>query len=161
MKKTYLFLITVTLLLYSCGPTKNDAITWNDSIITIEDEVNNAVEKFTNALDLEGADLNKELDNAIKVTEAAAIKMKAIPDFENGAAFKAAGLESINLYSAVLKNEFKQMITLSNNPEATEADFAKIKDHLTTASDKIDVVDNKFIAAQKEFASKWGFELEK
>ena len=163
MKKNHIlfFLLTITVLFNSCGPSKNEAINWNDSIIAIEDEVNNSVEKFTNALDVEGADLNKELDNAIKTAEAAAIKMKAIPDFENGSAFKAAGIESINLYLAVLKTDFKSMINLSTNPDATEADFDKVKDHLSAASSKIDDVDNKFIAAQKDFAAKWGFELEK
>ena len=49
------------------------------------------------------------------------------------------------------------MIALLSNPNATEEDFTKVKEHLVSTATKIDAVDVKFVAAQKVFADKWGF----
>lgn len=163
MKKNYFFLLVIStaVFLYSCGPSKEDAIKWNDSIINCEDEISTAVDAFTAAIDVEGTDLNKECDKAISAGDAGLAKMKALPDFKDGADFKAAGIESLTVFESLLKNECKQMAILLSDSNATEADFAKVKEHLATTVTKVDAADKKFIAAQKAFADKWGFELAK
>jgi hypothetical protein len=161
MKKKYFFMLftSTALFLTSCGPTQDDAVKWNDAVVNCENEVRTAIDGFLAAIDVKGADLNKECDKAIVVAEAGIVKMKALEDFKDGAEFKAAGIESLTLYQSVLKNEFKQLIALTSNPNATEEDYAKIEEHLNNTDDKIKLVDNKFTAAQKVFADKWGFTL--
>jgi hypothetical protein len=163
MKKNYfsLLLIATALFLYSCGPSKDDAVKWNDLIVGCEDEVSTAVDAFTSAIDIEGADLNKECDKAIVAGEVGLTKMKNLPDFKDGAEFKAAGIESLTLFESLLKNEGKQIAALLSNPNATEADFEKVKEHLGNTITRIDAADAKFIAAQKAFGDKWGLELTK
>ena len=162
MKKQFLSLlfVAVALILTSCGPSKDDAITWNNSIVSTEDEVSSAVDAFFNAVDVQGSDLNKECDKAIAVADAGLAKMKGLEDFKDGADLKSAGVESLTLFQSILKNECKQMISLLANPNATEEDFAKVKEHLVSTAAKIDAVDAKFTDAQKKFADKWGFKLE-
>jgi hypothetical protein len=154
-----LLLIVITAFLFSCGPTKDDAIKWNDSIIEIETDVDNAVEKFSNALDKDGADLEKELAEAVATTEQNLVKIKAIEDFKDGAAFKASGIEFMGVYLAFLKNEAKEIVAIAKNPNPTEEDVTKLKEHLTNTDTKFTAADTKFVAAQKEFADKWGFQL--
>jgi len=163
MKKQYfpILLILLTVFLNSCGPSKQDAINWNDSIIDIENEVNTAVGKFTSAIDTDGADLNKELTTAIAVADKGIAKMKALEDFKDGAEFKSSGVEFLTLYLSIMKNEYKEIADLISNPNSSEADFEKVKEHAVNSDNKIEAANKKFISAQKDFAKKWGFELEK
>ena len=164
MKKLFLPSIGVLFLLVSCGPTKDDAITFNDRIVSAQKKCLNAEGDFYNVCDkLNPDDIKKALEDlktSVTACAAKAAKVEAHEDFD---AYKQSAINLISAYKGMLDKEFSEYARLYSisSEEYSEKDEADQKELAAKINTSLDLLNKNFIAEQKRFAAKWGFSLEK
>jgi hypothetical protein len=158
MKIKLLPLLTISLIIsiYSCIPSNDKEVQWNDSIINTVLEVENAVDTLVHSIGIEGIDINREYQKTVTLTEYELEKVKALEDIQDGDAFKAAAIEYISLHLKFLENEAKGLITYSNKEGTTDDDYDKLLEALKKFDNEADLADEKLRTAQDEFATKKG-----
>ena len=151
-----------TVLLTSCGPTKADAIKYNESFISIEKELTPSYNAFIDQID------GHNLDSLKLTYDAFAAKAKNSVE-ECGKiqpfAEKKDYLDAANAYfktiNALAENEGKQMVTImtKDTSQVTEEDVANV----TKYAEKFDADYAKVLKlaqdAQAAFAKEWKFEI--
>ena len=165
MKKLILSLAAVsTLLLTSCGPTKDDAMKYNDSFISIEKGLTPAYNAFIDQID------GHNLDSLKLTYDAFASKAKSsfedcgkIQPFAEKKDYLDAATEYFKTINALAENEGKQMVTImtKDTSQVTEEDVANV----TKYAEKFDADYGRVLKlaqeAQLAFAKEWKFEIKK
>ena len=167
MKKTLLFsIVSIMVMAFTaCGPTKEEAITFNDKIINeqvlIIEKINllyDALEKYEdhNGMDFAYSEALKQLETGTNVVSKLE-KFGGSNDFRDGA------LQLFEIYKSVLQNEFKRMIDLSKLPDEqyTSEQEDEYKMLHQVVSKKMDDGLKDLNEIQREFAAKYKFEIEK
>jgi transcription-repair coupling factor (superfamily II helicase) len=164
---------TITLILFaffatlvtSCGPTKEEAIDYNDKIITEQVAIIEKIDKLYDAMknytDHQG--LDSAYAAALKQIETSSDILSKLEKFDDDTEFRDAALKLFATYRSVLQNEMKKMIDFSKLPDElytteVEDEFTKLSDiTLTRMDDDL----KQLNAAQVKFANKHKFEIEK
>lgn len=167
MKKffTITFIGILTSVLISCGPTKEEAIDYNDKIINeqvaIIGKINKLYDALENYTDHSGMDMAYQ--NAINQVKTGVVVVENMKKFGGSTEFRDAALILFGTYQSVLDNEFKRMIELQKYPDelyTTEVknEYAKLND---VSFKKMDdgLIELKVI--QAKFADKYKFEIKK
>lgn len=163
MKKLVLsFAACATLLLTSCGPTKDDAIKYNDSFIAIEKSLTPAYNAFIDQID------GHNLDSLKIVYEMFAAKAKSsLEECQKMQAFgeKRDYLDACTAYFTTINNlalnEGKQMVVImtKDSAQVTEEDVANVGKY----AEKFDADYERALKgaqdAQVAFAKEWQFEI--
>jgi hypothetical protein len=167
MKKTiYTLFITIIMMVFSsCGPTKEEAIDYNDKIINeqvyIIDKIDKLFDALKNYKDFNGMD--KSYTEALRQVETGTAIVGKLDKFGGNTEFRDEALKLFRTYKSVLENELKNMITISKLPDemyttGAEDEFNKLSD---VSFKKMDVGLKEFNTIQKAFANKYKFEIEK
>ena len=157
-------LILLGLNLIACGPTKQDAINYSDSITTKQRKVVDAENKLTRAIKAEqltGLDnLLKDLSQQIDSSTAA---VKSMKDFDGKPAYKDAALTLFSIYRDVADHEYKAWLKNLSTPadSVNEKVLAEEKDLVDSINKKLDKAAADFTVAQNFFAAEYKFELSK
>ena len=165
MKKTIPFIMIALFvgILSSCGPTSDQAVDYNDKIINEQIAIFEKMELLIDAYENYQPDL---MDAAYEVTLTQITKssanVEALADFDGSTTFRDAGVTLFKLYKSVLENEHKQIIELLKLPDSQYGDAeVKLTGDLSEAADeKINSGIEDLDVIQKEFATKYNFEIE-
>jgi hypothetical protein len=167
MKKQFNILSACILMfmLASCGPTTDDAIKYNDSII---DEQSLIVERINTLYDcLDDWDHPEKMDEAYKQALAqvdlGTEKVSKLPDFGGKSELREASLKLFSIYKSVIQTELKTMVEIIKMPETeitpeVEARFDGMNDQ---ALKKMDNGLKEFQEIQIKFSVKYNFVLNK
>lgn len=153
----FLFTITITLLSISLVWTSDEAVRYNNEIITEQNKIGEAILEFSNNPN------DFTLLNIKNKGEESLLVLSKIKGFETDKKFIKAAKNLFKFYINISQKEYKEMLTLltSGNNFTKEAINKKIKELSGSISKKEKPLDEKFQAAQKEFAKKYNFELSK
>lgn len=154
----------LALFFVSCGPTKEDAINYNDKIIKeqkkVIDKENDLIGYIKGAsltrLDEKYNSLSKQIDESTEVVK----KMEA---FDGKTDFKDATLELFLTYRSVVDKEYKAwMINLKTPGDKVDQKILDEENDLVQAiNEKLDKAQSDFTKAQYDFAAKYKFEISK
>lgn len=161
MKKrvNYLLMFVLVSLLYSCGPSSEQARQFNDDVIAEQIAVINAINK----LEAENATYKPErIEPALKAASEQIDKslavLNAMKNIDKETDFFPVTIEFIELFKSQVDNEYAKILEqykLSNDMYdeiATNALLNSIEENYTPLAEK-------FSASQQRFADKYGFEL--
>lgn len=161
MKLKFAFLLLSTGLLASnCNMvTQDDAIAYNDAIITEQEKIIVSVEDFNGeesydlqvSLDLCDA-LSKQCDESIKVLK----ELKAV---EGGESLKASALTYFEYYKHIAEKEYVEYSKLVCNDDYTDEDYEKAVEIENEINSKTEKLEEKIIEEQNKFAQKYKFSL--
>jgi hypothetical protein len=158
---TSVIALFIAFTFQSCGPTPEDAIKYNDSII---DQVNMVInsDKIGDALAKEPADMKAFLDDFIKTINASIDAVKKGGGFDGKTDFMDMAVKYLTSYKAVAETEYKGIIEInSKTPEdITDEDDAKNSKLSEDADKKLQTASEEFDTFQKDFAKRYKFEIE-
>jgi len=163
MKKFILSsLALATLALTSCGPTLDDAIKYNDSLIAIEKSLTPAYNGFIDQID------GHNLDSLKIAYEAFAAKSKScmeecakLQPFNEKKDYLNAATDYFKTINALAQTEGRQIVTImtKDTSQVTEEDVVNV----TKAAEKFDSEYERILKkaqeAQIAFSKEWKFEI--
>ena len=162
MKKITIPFICFLFLFFSCGPTKDDAITFNDRIVSIQKTCLAAEGAFYDVCDkLNPADIKiafEDFKTSVNSCVEKVEKTEAHQDFD---AYKQSAVNLLNAYKNMLDKEFAEYARLYSIPseEYTDQDEATQKVLSAKINTSLDLLNKNFITEQDRFVAKWGFTL--
>ncbi|HNW69535.1 MAG TPA: hypothetical protein PKI01_03970 [Bacteroidales bacterium] len=165
MTKHYKVLAACFLMfmLASCGPSKEEAIKYNDSII---DEQALIVEKINTLYKcIDDLDHPENMDEAYKQAlmqvDSGTGKVSKLPDFDGKSDLREAALKLFSVYKSVIQKELKTMIDiLKMSPVDITPEIETQFDTMNTqALNKMDSGLKEFQAVQIKFSEKYNFIL--
>jgi predicted nucleic-acid-binding protein len=158
-----LFIITVIFILFaSCGPSKDDAVKYNDTIVEQEMLIVNKEDSLIEAISRNQPDKAEQLykDFVIQINSSIE-KINKTEAFDHETDFRKAAIELFKSYKSAAENEYADMMKITRIPNETytKEDDDKLIDLSKTVFDKLNIGLGKFSKAQKNFADKYKIEL--
>lgn len=167
MRKTITLLLfaIVAMVVTSCRPTKEEAITYNDKIINEQvaimgklDKLYDAIKNYEdqNGMDFAMAEAQKQVDKSTDIVG----KMEK---FGGDTEFRDEALKLFATYKSCLQNELKKMVDISKLTDdmytkEVQADFDNLN---KVAIKKMEDGLLEFDRVQVKFADKYKFEIDK
>lgn len=155
----------IALLLTSCGPSKEEAIKYNDQIIDeqslIVDKINVLYEAMKSWQHNEVMD--EAYNNALKQIDVGTEHVAKMDDFGGKSNLKEHALKLFALYQSVIQNEIKGMLDILKKPseEITPEMEQEFDNRNNQALTKMENGLKEFQKVQKDFADKYNFVLNK
>jgi hypothetical protein len=163
MKKFYLFLtLAIIICLFACGPTVEQAIKYNDDIITKTEDIKSKMNALTESYDKFVNEQSEQYHaEALKTTKEAIAYVSNLEPFDNDTSLKAGALVLFKTYESVLEVEHKRLIELMKLPDIKygEKEVAEYDKTRGEAIKKIDVAIGNMIEIQKQFAKMHKFKF--
>ncbi len=164
MKKYLLLLPVLALLFVACGPvaTTDTAIEYNDEMIAIQSDVDQALVDVLDAIDTYDEDemFDAQID-AIDACDEGRKTVEGMDDFDGSDDFKKEMIKLIDMYQGIIEDEIDDIIYYTiYSDDLTDDDWDEYYELYDVALDKYDVTFGEFQDFQKEFAEEWDFELE-
>lgn len=134
-----------------------DAIAYNDKIIKEQNKIGEAMLIFSNnPNEFSLSSINTQIYKGMSV-------LNTMKPFEGNKKFLQAAKALFKFYNSIVKNEYQKILTLMvNNKNYSQDALTKKIDEVTHSISKKEIAyDKAFQAAQKEFALKYGFILQK
>ncbi len=160
--KKFIQLLTLAIIisLFACGPTVEQAIKYNDDIITKSEDISAKMIALTESYDKFVNDQTEQYHaEALKTTKEAIAFVSNLDPFDNDSSLKAGALVLFKTYESVLEIEHKRLIELMKLPDAKygENEVAEYDKTRGEAIRKVDIEIGKMIEIQKQFATKHKF----
>lgn len=164
MKKiTTAICLVIVFLLSACGPTRDEAVSYNDSIMNIID-----------SLSMEHTLLLEQIDghniDSLKIThtlftekaKASLERSKKILPFAEKKEFCNAAVIYFSAMVSLADNEVKQMVEIMEKGQTkiSQFDLDKINFLASAFDEAYGLVYDKILAVQIQFAKDWNFTLE-
>jgi hypothetical protein len=152
-----------TLFLASCGPSKKDAMTYSDRIVTIGKEMDATSDMFVGQIDGHNVDSLKlaygKFDSQIT---ASLDECQNMPAFDKKTDFKDAAIEYFNSVKKLVDNEGKGIVDImsKDTSQITEQDITNVKAFASQYDATYTQALQKVQDAQVQFAKEWKFEIE-
>jgi hypothetical protein len=165
MKKTILFafvLITSSVILVSCGPTKDDAIKYNDRLVDINAGLTAAQDAFFNQLDAHNVDsLKITLSQFSAKSKNSLEEVEKIGPFNEKKEYLDAALSYFKTINGLAEKEAKEIteILSKDTAQITEDDYGKAEEIANKLDSEYDKCFAQFQTAQEKFAAEWKFEI--
>jgi hypothetical protein len=162
MKKIILVTGTLIFMLTSCGPTQQDAIKYNDSIIDITDKLTEMQDLFINQLDGHNVDSLKITHELfVKQTEISSEHLAKLKIFEDKNDFGKAASDFIATVNSIANNESKEIVELLSKDaeQFTDEDPEKLNNLASMMDEKYEKAFKHFQKVQISFSKKWNFKL--
>lgn len=162
-KKLILALAIISASLFtSCGPSRNDAIEYNDKIVDIQKSLLPAQDAFINQIDghnkdslkIAQAQFSEKAKNALE-------QCQKMPDFNGKREYLDASIDYFKGSLSLADNEAKEitLIISKDSSQVTEKDVADVKAY----SEKFDADYTKILQkvqnAQAAFSKEWKFDI--
>jgi hypothetical protein len=164
MKKLILSAVVAsTLFLASCGPSKQDAITYSDRIVAIGKEMDATSVMFIGQIDGHNVDSLKLAYGKFDSQAASSLEeCKNMPLFNKKTDFKDAAVEYFNSIRKLVDNEGKGMVDImsKDTSQITEQDVTNVKAFATAYDTQYKTALQKVQDAQAAFAKEWKFEID-
>jgi hypothetical protein len=162
MKKLILIIGALSVILISCGPTEDDAIKYNDSLIDITEKIIEKQDLFINQLDGHNVDsLKITYQLFVKQAEISIEELSKVKIFDDKNEFGNSASEFIATVNSIVNNEAKQMVELLSKEAEQYTEYDQEK--LDKLASKFDEQNNKaFENLKKEqlaFSKEWNFKL--
>ncbi len=165
MKK--LITISSALILFlmfsQCGPTSEQAMEYNDKLITDQLAVINAINDVDNAFTTyDPAKIEPAIIVAKNKVEESMKALEELGGFNETTEFKDATMSLYKLFKEQLENEYSEQLQIYKLPEEeyTTEKQDRYNELQKLIDDKYTLVSNKFVAIQVEFSKRWNFTLE-
>jgi uncharacterized protein YueI len=161
MKKT-LVSLSALLALSSCGPTTNDAVKYNDSIIDWVDHVKEPQEKLIDQLDGHNIDSLKITQLAFaNASEESSKALEGLKAFDDKTEYLDAAKKFIMEIKSLSDNEVKSLanVLMKDSLSISEEDVKIAEKSGVSFDSTYEKAFNEFAEAQKQFAVKWNFKL--
>jgi hypothetical protein len=159
MKKLIPVFFVCVLLLTSCGPTKDDAIKFNDTIVDKLGICTRAEAAFYDECkNLDSAKISVSLQTLLETTKKQASEIAAMEGHEKFKSFKESAVSLSKCYVTLEPDfrEYARLYSLSDD-KYTEQDEIKTKEVAEKLNGTVDASFKQFTAVQKELADKFGF----
>lgn len=163
MKKILMIVVPffAIAMMSSCGPTADDAVTYNNAIVQeldrvmMADSVIASMEQDKAVMDATEKNLIAQLNSAIET-------IKKNGGFDKGTELMDAAMNYLTSYKSVAETIYKEMIEINSKPleKLTEDDDARYKELQDMCNTKMEKVSDQFDSIQKVFAEKYKFEIE-
>ena len=166
MKKLFLLLILASagiVLMDSCGPSKEEAVKYNDTLISLQDLIVEKDDAFINSHDSSPAyikECHTELLSQVNASRDVTEKMGPFDDYDD---FRQACLEFLKSYKGVVENEYVGMMEVVSKPDSmiTVEDDSLYAELFDASIDKIEMAASKLTGAQEAFSQKYHFQVAK
>lgn len=153
----------IAVLMQSCGPTKQQLIEYNDTIVdeqklifTKQNELNNAISSF------DGKDITKitaaHQSLSAQINESIS-KMEALKALDDEGLFKNAALKMFKIIQQVVDKDYKALISLMTKSEIKPNDIEDINKLATQIDSSFEIANGEFLKAQEDFAKKYKISL--
>lgn len=165
MKKLFTTIICslfVSVILVSCGPTTNDAITYNDALVNQQEKVIQNESALIEAISKNTPDkLDSSCNDLLNQIKESADVVQKMEAFDGKTDMKDAALKVFEAYKDAAENDYIELINLAKTPDTlyTQETDNKVIDLSKKIDDKLLKAIDAFRAKQKEFAEKYKFEL--
>lgn len=147
----------------ACGPTKQQLIEYNDTIVdeqkgifVKQSELNNAISTF------DGKDIGKitAAHQALSAQINQAItKIDALKALDDEGLFKNAALKMFKTIQQVVDNDYKALIALMSKSELKQDDIDEVNKLATQIDSSFEIANGAFLKAQEDFAKKYKISL--
>ena len=163
MKKIFLMTISffAVAMMSSCGPSAEDAVTYNNTIVheldrvMMADSVIASMENDKAAMDATEKNLLTQLNGAIE-------NVKKNGGFDKGTELMDAAMNYLTSYKSVADSIYSEMIAINSKPleKLTEEDDTRYKELQEICNTKMQIVSDRFDSIQHAFSVKYKFEIE-
>jgi hypothetical protein len=167
MRKTITLILfaIIAMVVTSCGPTKEEAITYNDKIINEQVAIIDKIDKLYDALknysDHYGMDYCHT--EALKQVETGTDIVGKLDKFGGDTEFRDEALKLFAIYKSCLQNEMKKMVDISKLSD--DMYTTEVEDEFNSLNDvsvkKMEDGLKELNAVQAKFADKYKFQIEK
>jgi hypothetical protein len=150
------------MLLSACGPTQNEAVKYNDSIMKIIDALAIEHTLFLDQIDGHNVDsLKLTHDHFVAKAKESLEASKKIGPFGDKTEFIDVTLDYFKVLNSIANTEGTQMVEIMSKDSAqiTQEDLDKIDVLAAKFDEDYGKVYDKISAAQEKFAKEWKFEL--
>ena len=163
MKKTIFFVSALVALTFtSCGPSQDQAIKYNDSIVSIIDGINVNQGLFMNQLDGHNIDSLKLTHKLFLDKTSSSIEdLGKVKEFKGKNDLGKTASDLFTMLNGFCKGDAKQMVELLSKDSAsyTQQDDDKIQELAKKFEDEYGKTYDKLDKAQREFSKEWKFDL--
>lgn len=163
MKKNNLVgIVLLAIGMASCGPNQNQAIKYNDSVISIIDGVNINQNLFMNQLDGHNIDSLKITHTLFAAkTKASLENLSKVKPFEGKNELGNTATTLFTMLNNFTAGDAKQMVELLTKDSTmyTQQDDDKVQELAKKFDDEYSIAYDKLDKAQKEFSKEWKFDL--
>ena len=160
----FLPIIAATVLLSSCGPTTNDAVKFNDQIVTAQKGCVQGEKDFYKSCDgLNAEEIKASYQKFSARVDSSLALIQSVKEEKEFASFKDNALKLATAYRSLMPNEYKEYARIYSIPSEkyTAQDSTKCVEVATKINTALNPVVNSFIAEQEAFAKQWNFILTK
>jgi hypothetical protein len=163
MKKLFLILSSMLILVWGCGPTAQEAAEYNNAIVTQQKIVLEKVSDLDNAIgNFDENKMQKTHQQAKLTLEKALEEIKVLEEVSGNEQLKEAAVNYFENLKVLITDLYPKLITLFSMPPENYTDTEK-----QTADSLQQIINMKhnesrdlFLKAQAEFAKKHNIELE-
>lgn len=162
MKKLLLPVAAALVILTSCGPSQNDAIKYNDTIMDMIENLKVNHNMFMDQIDGHNIDSLKITHKLFSDKSSQSLEeSKKIGPFADKKEFSDVVVEYFTTIHSIAHGEGKEMVDIMSKDTAqiTEEDYNHIQELATKFDDSYSNVYDKLKAAQVKFSSEWKFAL--
>jgi hypothetical protein len=155
-------LVSISLILTSCGPSKQDALTYNDKLVAIEQGLSAAQDAFFDQLDGHNADSLKLTQQQYTAKAKTALEeCEKLGPFNGKSDYLDPALTYFKTINSLATKEAVEITTIlsKDTTQLTEEDFGKAEEIATKLDGEYEKVLLKVQAAQDAFAAEWHFEI--
>jgi hypothetical protein len=164
MKKLFLPLIVASVFLTSCGPTTNDAVSFNDSVVSAQKSCIKGEKDFFKACDGYNPDeIKTSYESFVKMVDSSVKIMEGMPEQKEFAKFKESANNLVSAYKKLIPVEYKEYARIYSlsNEQYTAKDSADCVAVAAKINTTLNPLVTGFIADQEAFAKEWKFTLTK
>jgi len=163
MKKLILSLsAAATLVLTSCGPSQNDAIKYNDAIVSAQKSLLPIHEAFIDQIDGHNTDSLKIVHEQFSAKAKSTLEeCQKIKDFNGKRDYLEAALDYFKAIQGLADNEGKQIVQImtKDSSQVTEKDVTDVTVFAGKFDSEYARVLQKVQDAQVVFSKEWKFEI--
>ncbi|MGZ3865652.1 MAG: LIC11966 family surface protein [Bacteroidia bacterium] len=162
MKKIFLPLAAALVLLTSCGPTTDDAIKLNDSLVNAQKGCIQGEKDFYKSCDGYNPDeIKASYESFAKMVDSSSKMLSEIKEEKEFATFKENAVKLVNAYKELIPKEYKEYADIYSLPSEkyTAQDSARCVEVANKINTTLNPLVNGFIAEQENFAKEWKFKL--
>lgn len=164
MKKIFLSIISASVLFTACGPTTNDAVKYNDSLVAAQKGCIQGEKDFYKACDGYNADeIKKSYDSFSQKVDSSFKMLQEVKEVKEFASFRDNAVKMVNAYKDLIPKEYKEYADIYSMPsdKYTVQDSVRCVEVANRINTTLNPLVNGFIAEQEAFAKQWNFVLTK
>lgn len=156
-----LVLLFTVLCFVGCQPSKQDAVEYNDRIISQQKAIHREEQEMFAALE-DSTAIEVAYSEYVKQVQAAIDSVQAMESFNNSDSLKTAALRLFNAYKEVGNKEYREIVSImkKSDEQLTEQDKERVGTLLNDVTNRLNAHVAEFDKAQEAFAKEHKIQLE-